>query len=152
MVETYSTYRLKLEKVSESAGQFTGQGLKVRTVHDLSDLIRTDLSSLDREHFIRYDLDCKCMIIGKEIVAIGALDYCHVHPREVFKGAILNNAHSIIIAHNHPSGSTTPSTEDIHLMNVIRDGGNLLGIKLLDAITYADGSILSYIDMEVKAK
>ena len=66
-----------------------------------------------------------------------------VHPREVFKTAILSNAASIMAFHNHPSGETTPSQQDIQLTNRLYEAGELLGIKLLDHLIIGDGTFTS---------
>ena len=66
-----------------------------------------------------------------------------IHPREVFKTAILSNAASIMAFHNHPSGETTPSQQDIQLTNRLYEAGELLGIKLLDHLIIGDGTFTS---------
>lgn len=61
-----------------------------------------------------------------------------VHPREVFKLAILGNSASIILFHNHPSGDTTPSKEDINITERIKEAGKIIGIELIDHIILGD--------------
>jgi len=68
------------------------------------------------------------------VVSIGTLNSSLVHPREVFKPAILSNSASIILSHNHPSGDPTPSSEDISITTRIKEVGKLVGIELLDHI------------------
>ncbi len=92
----------------------------------------TLVGNKDREHFVVFHLDSRNQIIAGEIVAVGILSSCLVHPREVFKGAILNSAAAIICGHNHPSGLVTPSAEDLALEARLRDAGTVLGIQLLD--------------------
>lgn len=99
---------------------------------------------LDREHFWRIDLDARSRVLGYEVVSIGTLSASLVHPREVFKGAILNNAAAIIIAHNHPSQETTPSQEDKEATRRIQRAGELLGIPLLDHMILADEGFFSF--------
>ena len=72
-----------------------------------------------------------------------SLNKAIVHPREVFKTAILSNAASIMAFHNHPSGETTPSQQDIQLTNRLYEAGELLGIKLLDHLIIGDGTFTS---------
>jgi len=67
-------------------------------------------------------------------VSIGSLDASIVHPREVYKVAILANSSSIIVCHNHPSGDPTPSREDINVTKMLKEAGELLGIPVLDHI------------------
>lgn len=99
---------------------------------------------LDREHFWRIDLDARSRVLGYETVSIGTISASLVHPREVFKGAILQNAAAVIIAHNHPSGDTTPSPEDKDATRRIQRAGELLGIPLLDHMVVADQSFYSF--------
>ena len=87
-----------------------------------------------REIMLSVLLTTKNHLIGVETVAIGSLNSTCLVPREVFKGAILANAASIILCHNHPSGDLTPSKEDIHMTEEMMKAGKLLGIKLLDHI------------------
>ena len=77
------------------------------------------------------------------MVSVGTLNKAIVHPREVFKTAILSNAASIMAFHNHPSGETTPSQQDIQLTNRLYEAGELLGIKLLDHLIIGDGTFTS---------
>ncbi len=92
------------------------------------------LKEADRENFIVMLLDTKNQIIGINTVGIGILDSVQIHPREVFKPAILANAASIIISHNHPSGDPTPSRRDKETSENIKAAGEILGIEVLDHI------------------
>lgn len=98
------------------------------------EIARTMLDGLDREHLIVFMLDCKNTIIGVNTVSVGTLSMTVLHPREVFKPAILANASGIIMAHNHPSGDLTPSTDDVASLRRIREAGELLGINVLDSL------------------
>ena len=89
---------------------------------------------LKKEFFIAFYLDSKNKIIAREIISIGTLNSSLIHPRELFKGAVLRSANSIILSHNHPSGSLEPSEEDISTTKKLIDCGELLGIKILDHI------------------
>jgi DNA repair protein RadC len=90
------------------------------------------------ESMVMITLDTKNNITGLFTVSQGSLNSSIVHPREIYKRAILQNAASIIIAHNHPSGDTTPSQEDIAVTKRISEAGKLLGIELLDHIIVGD--------------
>jgi DNA repair protein RadC len=70
-----------------------------------------DIRTADQEHFIAFDLDVRHRVIARRIVHIGTLTGVEVHPREVFKPAIVNSAAAIIIAHNHPSGARPRSEQ-----------------------------------------
>ena len=90
------------------------------------------LEKYDREHLVRLDLDNRNRLIGEETVAIGTADMAILSPREIFKGALLNNATRIILIHNHPSGSAEPSNEDERIENALSDAGELLAIPVVD--------------------
>lgn len=92
------------------------------------------MSCLGKEHFVVLHLNAKNRLVGEETVSIGTLDSSLIHPREVFKSAIQKSAHSVIIAHNHPSGDPLPSEEDIRITAILKDAGSLLGIPVLDHV------------------
>ena len=86
----------------------------------------------DKEAFVVAFLNTKNRVIDHEVVSVGTINSSLVHPREVFRNAIINKANSIILCHNHPSGDLTPSTEDINITRRLEETGKLLGIKVLD--------------------
>lgn len=92
------------------------------------------LTEEDRENLIVLMLSTKNDLLGIHTASVGNLTSAIVTPREVFKAAILANAASIIIAHNHPSGDPEPSPEDIEVTKTIKLAGELLGIPLCDHI------------------
>lgn len=95
------------------------------------------LGSEMREHFVLMSLDVRHKLIQRHVIAIGSLCGVEVHPREVFRAAILDHAAAIIIVHNHPSGDTGPSRQDIELTARLRECGELLGIPILDHVIIA---------------
>ena len=98
-----------------------------------------DMAS-DREVFSVMLLDVKNRVIGINVVSIGSLSASVVHPREVFKAAILANAASIILTHNHPGGESKPSREDISITARLVQVGRMMDIPVLDHIIIGDGS------------
>ena len=92
----------------------------------------SDIRDKKQEHFVVMTLDGANRLIAKRIITIGTLNASLVHPREVFADAITDRAASIIVAHNHPSGSTEPSRADIDLTNRLKEAGKILGISVLD--------------------
>lgn len=90
------------------------------------------LENADREMMMLLCLDRKGQPTHLQTISIGTLHSSLVHPREVFKTAILSNSASIIIAHNHPSGDPTPSRDDLEITKRIKEAGELLGIELMD--------------------
>lgn len=101
---------------------------------DAAKLLSDHIGSEDREHFASLMLDAKNRVIGLHTVSIGTINAALVGPREVFKAAILANAASIIVGHNHPSGDPTPSPEDVEVTRVLMASGKLLDIPVLDHI------------------
>lgn len=91
-----------------------------------------------KEHFIAVHLDGKNRMVCIDVVSIGSLNQCIVHPREVFKSAIVSNAAAIILLHNHPTGDTVPSQEDISITRRLREASEILGIKILDHLIIGD--------------
>lgn len=117
---------------------------KITSPSDAEVLCRSFLEDSDREQLIAISLDTKNQPTNINVVSIGSLNSSIVHPREVFKLAILSNANSIIIAHNHPSGDATPSREDINITKRLKECGELIGINLIDHIIIGDeGSFTS---------
>jgi DNA repair protein RadC len=102
-----------------------------------------DLRTADQEHFVAFDLDVRHRVIARRVVHVGTLTGVEVHPREVFKPAIVNSAAAIIIAHNHPSGDPSPSRQDIELTERLRDAGSLIGIAILDHVVFAAEGFVS---------
>jgi DNA repair protein RadC len=106
--------------------------------------MRREMSALDREHFIVLHLDGKNRLIARETISIGSLNQSIVHPREVFKAAILNNSAALVLIHNHPSGDPAPSYEDIEITNRLVKIGEIAGIKILDHIVFGDRTFCSF--------
>ncbi len=96
-----------------------------------------DFRNSDREFFIVLHLDARNRVVAHEVTSIGSQTASIVHPREVFKSAILKGANGIVLAHNHPSGDPAPSDDDISLTHRLRDVGNLIGIDVKDHVIIA---------------
>jgi DNA repair protein RadC len=111
-----------------------------RCAKDVADLLWQFLSEVDREHFVVILVDRKNRLIGIHTVSVGSLTASVVHPREVFKVAILSNAAAILCGHNHPSGDPQPSGEDCSLTRRLVQAGQLLGIEVLDHVIIGDGA------------
>ena len=91
-----------------------------------------DIRTKKQEHFVCLTLDGANRLIAKRTITIGTLTASLVHPREVFADAITDRAASIIVAHNHPSGSLNPSTADLDVTQRLNSAGELLGINVID--------------------
>ena len=111
---------------------------RISTPNDAQCLFRRFLEDSDREQLIVVSLDTKNQPTTINVASIGSLNSSIVHPREIFKSAILSNANSIIIAHNHPSGDANPSKEDISITKRLKECGELMGINLIDHIIIGD--------------
>ncbi len=107
---------------------------KLSSPRQVFEYLRVLLQGKNKEHFIALHLDSKNRLLGQETVSVGILDSSHAHPREIFQGAIAAGAKSLIVAHNHPSGDTTPSQEDKALTERLRSAGKILGMELLDHV------------------
>lgn len=103
-----------------------------------------DIVDRDKEHFIAVLLNTRSKIKSIEVVSIGIVNSCLIHPREVFKRAILETSSQIIIAHNHPSGDCEPSDEDIEITKRLIDAGSIIGINLIDHIVFSSQSYYSF--------
>lgn len=117
---------------------------RIQSTSDADELVRQFLDELDREAMIVVALNAKSEPTCLQVISIGSLSASIVHPREVFKVAILSNAYSILLAHNHPSGDTTPSQEDIKLTKRIKNASDIMGISLLDHLIIGSDGYYSF--------
>jgi len=106
-------------------------------------IFQKEIGNKDREHFALLCLDTKGNPTHFSVVHIGTLNSALIHPREIFKVAILSNANAIIVGHNHPSGSLEPSRQDIENTKIISMAGKILGITVLDHIIVSFDRALS---------
>ncbi len=137
-------YRVTLVRESTLAYHDVPQ---MRSSKDVATLLRAYLKEVDREYFVVFFLDQKNRLTGIHTVSMGSLTASVVHPREVFKGAILAQAAAIIGGHNHPSGDVQPSREDRALTARLYQAGKLLGIHMLDHIIVgSEGHYFSFAD------
>lgn len=104
----------------------------IQQPEDAFRLLAAKAQRLDREHFWAVHLSARHQPIAIETVSIGTLSSSLVHPREVFKAAIVAGAAALICAHNHPSGDTEPSPEDLAATRRLVAVGDLVGIPVLD--------------------
>ncbi len=124
------TYKVQL--VKEGSAEYAH--IYADCPENAGEILAQYLKGADREHFVVLMVDCKNHVIGINTVSIGTLCGSLVSPREVFKPAILGNAASIVLGHNHPSGNTEPSKEDIATTKRLVEAGKLMDIPVLDHI------------------
>ena len=110
------------------------KNVQIKNPSTLIDAIRQLIGDEDREVLLVLCLNTKNKITAVHRCHVGSINASIVHPREVFKSAILNNAATIVMAHNHPSFDTNPSNEDVQVTKRIVEAGMILGIELLDHI------------------
>ncbi len=111
-------------------------------------IIQKWIGRKDREHFVVLHMNAKNQVISAEVAAIGSLTNAIVHPREIFKSAILQNAAGIICGHNHPSGSLVESKDDITVLDRLKNAAEVIGIELLDYLVVNTRSSRSLIHQE----
>ncbi|NPV81841.1 MAG: JAB domain-containing protein [Firmicutes bacterium] len=136
MKKGFSLYSIKL--VKSKTVPYDSTGVSINNASIAAEVARLYYSGTDREIFSVLLLNTKNQLIGANIVSVGNLNSSLVHPREVFKPAILANALQIILVHNHPSGDPTPSREDIEITRRMIQAGNLLDIPVIDHIILAE--------------
>lgn len=127
---------VSLKLVKESSVLYETR--KISSPYDAYKLVKNFLIDSDREKFVVACLDTKNQPVNIQVVSVGSVNQSIVHPREVFKVAILSNASKIICFHNHPSGNLTYSQEDESITNRLKECGEILGIELIDHIIVGD--------------
>ncbi|PFE50767.1 DNA repair protein RadC [Bacillus cereus] len=132
---------VKLKMVKESSLLYKER--RVKSPEDASLLFKQFLDGADREYFIVLCLDIKNQPTAINVCHIGSLNSSIVHPREVLKLAIISNAASIIVAHNHPSNDPTPSREDLEVTKRLIEVGKVVGIEVLDHLIVCEESFIS---------
>lgn len=98
---------------------------------------------LSEENFVAFHLNPRNQVIGYHLVSQGTVSASLVHPREVFKAALLSNAYSILVAHNHPSGNSSPSPDDLDTSSIIVQAARIMNIHILDHLIVTDSDIYS---------
>lgn len=119
---------------------------KIRSPADVYSLLYPRMREQKRERLVALLMDTKNHVLREEVISIGSLNANIVHPREVFKAALMESCASVILSHNHPSGDPTPSREDIAVTEKLVEGGKLLGIDVLDHVVIGDGRYVSLKD------
>jgi DNA repair protein RadC len=110
----------------------------------VSSYVRANVDIEHQEKFMVLSLDSKNRLIRMHVVSIGTVDSTIVHPRDVFRNAIADNARSVILVHNHPSGDPSPSPEDTSVTRRLADASDILGIPILDHVIIGDGEEYSF--------
>jgi DNA repair protein RadC len=129
---------------TDAGGQPICVGRTLRTPAESAAVLTSLLQDEPGEVFGILCLSTKHRVIAYYEVSRGTLDATLVHPRDVFRAALMSNTASIILSHNHPSGDASPSADDIHLTRRLVEAGTLLGVDVLDHIIVGDGRYHSF--------
>ena len=121
------------------------EGLRISFPADILPLIQ-HYADRKQEHFICISINGANEVIASRVVSVGLVNRTQVHPREVFADPITDRASAIIVAHNHPVGTLTPSNEDIEITRQLKSAGETLGIRLLDHIIFNHKGHYSFLE------
>ena len=139
------TVTWRFHKTHEPLPELKGRAFVcLQSPEDLYNTYRSLFTNQVRERFVVFWLDSSNKVLGLEIISEGTLNSSPVHAREVFRGAIVSTASSIVVAHNHPSNSLEASTEDIAITKKLVDSGELLGIPVEDHIIFCNQGYFSF--------
>ena len=119
------------------------EGIKINFPEDVLPLIQ-HYGDRKQEYFLSISINGANEVMSVRVVTIGLVNKTYVHPREVFAEAIAERASSIIVAHNHPSGSIIPSPDDVRITSHLKEASKILGIKLLDHIIFTTKNYYSF--------
>ena len=133
---------VKIKMVKEHSVLYSAR--RIQSSSDADALVRQFLEELDREAMMVVALNAKSEPTCLQVISTGSLSSSIVHPREVFKVAILSNAYSILLAHNHPSGDTTPSQEDLNITKRIKNASEIMVIPILDHLIIGSNGCYSF--------
>ena len=139
-IELKAAFELGKRSVNE---QFTNN-VKLTSPESIYLYLKDQLEMKTQEHLIALYLNTKGELIKKEVLFIGTLHSSVIHPREIFKHAVLNSAASLIICHNHPSGDPTPSKNDLDVTKVINENSIMMDIPLMDHIIIGRDKYFSF--------
>mgnify|MGYP000983024600 CR=1 FL=1 len=115
----------------------SGEKIFLKTSNDAYTLLR-DISRRKQEHVVALFLNSRFELLARRTICIGSLDGVSVLPRDIIIPALEVNASSVVLAHNHPSGDPTPSSDDIVITKRISEGLSLVGLNLLDHIVIGE--------------
>lgn len=119
---------------------------KIKETKDVWHFYQNYFEGSTQEKFLVLFLDTKNYILSEKVLFIGTVNQSMIHPRDMFREAILNNAVKILCIHNHPSGNPVPSKSDKLVTKRIKESGELLGILLLDHVVIGENSYYSFVE------
>lgn len=142
---SFNSFKMTLPMVKEAKFTRASSPTMVRELCD-------DIAKLAQEAFVVLTINVKNNVIDKHIVTLGLVDASLVHPREIFKRAIMDDASSVILVHNHPSGDITPSLEDIRITKQLIEAGLILDIRVMDHVIVSsdkNNPFLSFVEANI---
>jgi DNA repair protein RadC len=116
---------------------------------DVVNFSRVFLSWMKKENFAVIFVSSKNRVIGYELMSEGTIDSAAVYPREIMEMALNNKAHGIILVHNHPSGETSPSEEDLRLTRAVKNAAETMGVRVLDHLIVGENEFMSFLDKKL---
>ncbi len=137
---------LAIAELEKRINQSKNPVKKITCAKDVFDLMHNELKDKKEEHFYVLLLNNQNNVIKKELISKGILDSAILHPREVFRPAIKHSAARIILVHNHPSGNSQPSSEDLDITQRLTAVGGDLGIRVLDHVIVGRGEWWSWME------
>ena len=140
------TVTWKFKDVTSEYPELNEKRIKITSPRDIFEHFAFLFNDQVRERFVVFWLSSSNIVTGFEVVSEGLLNSSLVHPREVFRGAIVSSCANIILAHNHPSGNDEPSTEDISITKQICEAGKIIGISVFDHLIFADDKYTSFVE------
>lgn len=146
MGHIFTSYKLKMVKEKSGVYEVSNTISNPQNAYNIMTKIVKIQEECEEVLYV-ITLNVKNNVTGLFEVSRGSLNSSIVHPREILKRAILNNAASIVLCHNHPSGNPEPSREDIAITSRVKECGNIIGIDLLDHIIIGDENYVSLKDL-----
>jgi DNA repair protein RadC len=147
LIASFAIAKKVMEEIKISDEQNEAERKKHNSVtspDELFKIIKEKISNFSKEHFYVVSLDARNNFIGIDEISVGTLTASIVHPRETFESAIRRHAAHIIIAHNHPSGETEPSEDDLKITKRLVESGKIMGIEVLDHLIITKNNYLSF--------
>jgi len=126
--------------------QLKDRKIKITSPQEIYDNFHFLFEGEVKERFIVFWLSSSNIITGFEVISEGLLNSSLVHPREVYRGAIVSTCANIILAHNHPSGNLEPSSEDISITKQLVEAGKIMGITVFDHVIFGDEGFTSFME------
>src|ERR1035437_2537150 len=140
------TVTWKFKDVTSEYPELNEKRIKITSPQDIFEHFAFLFTDQIRERFVVFWLSSSDIVTGFEVVSEGLLNSSLVHPREVFRGAIVSSCANIILAHNHPSGNDEPSSEDISITKQICEAGKIIGISVFDHLIFAEDKYTSFVE------